>query len=89
MAYTCSPAPTCFYRAYRLPCPLMRTASECLVKAAEMDQLSDDCPVAVMAAEYEELGVYWRGLARLAACPNEALLADATVNRWLGQHSIH
>jgi hypothetical protein len=67
----------------------MRTASECLVKAAEMDRLSDDCPVAVDAAEFEELAVHWRGLARLAALPNKADLAEAAVEQWLGLHLIH
>ena len=67
----------------------MRTASECLVKAAEMDRLSDDCPFPTKAAGFDELAVYWRGLARLAALPNEAALAEAAVEQWLGQHLIH
>ena len=67
----------------------MRTPSQCLVKAAEMDRLSDDCPVAVAAAEFDELAIYWRGLARLAAASNESALAEAAVEQWLGLHTIH
>ena len=68
---------------------ISRTASECLVKAAEMDRASDDCPVAATAAEFEELAIYWRGFARLAALPNEAAFAEAGVEKWMGQHSVH
>ena len=67
----------------------MLTASECLVKAAEMDRLSDNCPTGIMAAEFEELGVYWRGLARLASNPNEAALIEAALDRALNRPSIH
>jgi hypothetical protein len=67
----------------------MRSASQCLVKAAEMDQLSDNCPTGGMATEYEELGVYWRGLARLASRPDESALIEAALDRYLTQASIH
>ena len=45
----------------------MRSTSQCLVKAAEMDRLSDDCPNAVIAADYQEMAVSWRRIARQAA----------------------
>jgi len=63
----------------------MRTCCECLVKAAEMDRMADSC-LAVEAAKYEELAAYWRGLARLAAHPNEAALAEAALHKHLRQH---
>jgi hypothetical protein len=68
---------------------ILRTASECLVKAAEMDRASDDCATGIMAAEFEELGVYWRGLARLASRPDEATSIEAALDRVLSQPSIH
>ena len=37
---------------------ILKTASECLVKAAEMDRASDDCPLAARAAEFEELAIF-------------------------------
>jgi hypothetical protein len=45
----------------------MRTAGECLVKAAEMESVADDCPVSSIAAGYEKLAVSWRWIARQAA----------------------
>ena len=68
---------------------IMRTTSECLVKAAEMDRLSDACPVAAIAAEYESFAAYWRGLARLAANTDESSLVEAALGKWIGQPSIH
>ena len=65
----------------------MRTCCECLIKAAEMDRLADTCLVAAEVADYEELAAYWRGLARLAALPNEAALAEAALHKYLRQKS--
>jgi hypothetical protein len=45
----------------------MRTAGQCLAKAAEMERVADSCPIAAIAADYEMLAVYWRILARRAA----------------------
>jgi hypothetical protein len=50
-----------------------------------MDRMVDSC-LAVEVAEYEELAAYWRGLARLAAHPNEAALAEAALHKHLRQH---
>jgi hypothetical protein len=45
----------------------MRTTSECLVKAAEMDRRSDACPDAAIAADYEKMARSWRRIARETA----------------------
>jgi hypothetical protein len=67
----------------------VRTTAECLVKAAEMERLSDDCPIATRATEYEELAAYWRGVARLAADQNEPSRAEAALDRWIRKPVIH
>lgn len=79
----------CFHLEIRLGCQSMRTSAECLVKAAEMERLSDGCPLATRATEYEELAAYWRGLARLAADPNESGRAEAILDKWLHAPAIH
>ena len=66
----------------------MRTAAECLNKAAEMERLSDDCPIAADATEYKELAAYWRGLALLAADENERSRYEAALDQWPNA-SIH
>lgn len=45
----------------------MRSAQQCLVKAAEMDRAADTCPDAAMSADFEELAVMWRQVAVQAA----------------------
>jgi hypothetical protein len=45
----------------------MRTAGQCLVKAAEMERVADNCSNAAVAAGYENLAVSWRRIARQAA----------------------
>jgi hypothetical protein len=45
----------------------MRTAAQCLVKAAEMERLSDSCQTKADAGSYEMMAADWRGIARLAA----------------------
>ena len=67
----------------------MRTTAECLVKAAEMERLLDDCLIATKATEYEELAAYWRGLGGLAADKGERCRAEAALDRWLRKPSIH
>jgi hypothetical protein len=44
----------------------MRTVVECLAKAAEMNMRAEDCDVAETRAEFFELGIRWRDLARRA-----------------------
>jgi hypothetical protein len=51
-----------------------------------MDRVADTCGAAEIA-DYEELAAYWRGLARLAARPNEAALAEAVSHKCLNQHT--
>lgn len=45
----------------------MRTAAQCLVKAANMDRCSDSSGMPVDAANYERLAHEWRRIARMAA----------------------
>ncbi len=52
----------------------MRTAEECLEKAAEMERIADACPIAEVAAAYKGLAVSWGQLsARQAAWQDEFL----------------
>ena len=45
----------------------MRTAAECLIKAAEMERTADSCRVAEIATDYQSMAVHWQTVARTAA----------------------
>jgi hypothetical protein len=49
------------------PGQMMRTAAQCLSKAAEMDQRALCCPNAAAAADYKKMALTWRALAQQAA----------------------
>lgn len=46
---------------------VMRSAGQCLIKAARMDWLSDRCPAPLEAASFEMMAQDWRKIARMAA----------------------
>jgi hypothetical protein len=50
--------------------PYMRTASECLCKAADMDLKASQCVMADEAAAYADMAETWRQLAHEAAWHN-------------------
>lgn len=58
----------------------MRTAGQCLAKAAEMERCANSSPVAAIAADYEMLAVCWRLLARRAALQDGFLHTAANSN---------
>ena len=45
----------------------MRTAEECLAKAAALTKLADECPIAEVRQQIIETAESWRALAVLAA----------------------
>jgi hypothetical protein len=45
---------------------VMRTASECLAKASELEALAEQCSAPPARAAYLEVATYWRDLARRA-----------------------
>jgi hypothetical protein len=59
----------------------MRTAGECLEKAAEMERIADACPMAAAATAYKGMAVSWRHVARQAAWQDEFLARETTPNQ--------
>jgi hypothetical protein len=56
--------------------PQMRTARECLAKAADMDRQAERCPTSVQSADYRSMAESWRAVARQAQWQD---LADARI----------